>query len=296
MLADVINALVLGSIYSLFALGMSLVWGTTGVLNFAHGGIFLFAAFADYLLLNSVRLPLVPLLLIGMVVGALLAVLIQLLAFGPIMRRNRRKEAAELQILICGIGLAGILTGLVQIKTLGNPFGFSNSSYKISTFSVAGQHIAGIDVIVIVLGIALSAVVGLWVRRSKNGLALRAMGVDTETASLMGIDGTRLGLSAMAISGALAGLAGTLLTFTFSTIDSDTGSTLLLKAFAAIILGGVGSVGGTLLGCYFLGICETVVLVQTNGAWVDAISFGLLFILLLVRPQGFFGHREIRRT
>ena len=204
MLADVINALVLGSIYSLFALGMSLVWGTTGVLNFAHGGIFLFAAFADYLLLNSVRLPLVPLLLIGMVVGALLAVLIQLLAFGSIMRRNRRKEAAELQILICGIGLAGILTGLVQIKTLGNPFGFSNSSYKISTFSVAGQHIAGIDVIVIVLGIALSAVVGLWVRRSKNGLALRAMGVDTETALLMGIDGTRLGLSAMAISGALA--------------------------------------------------------------------------------------------
>lgn len=113
---------------------------------------------------------------------------------------------------------------------------------------------------------------------------------------MMGIDRRRLAIATMTVSGALAGLSGVLFTFGLGAITPESGDTLLVKAFACIILGGVGSMIGVLFGSFFLAAAETLVLTQTTGSWVEAVSFGLIFLMLLVRPNGVFGRKEVRRT
>ena len=112
----------------------------------------------------------------------------------------------------------------------------------------------------------------------------------------MGVDRRKLALATMAVAGAMAGLAGILLTYSLGAITPESGDTLLVKAFACIILGGVGSMVGVAVGSNFLAGAEVWVLTQTSGSWVDAVSFGLIFLVLLVRPAGVFGRKEVRRT
>jgi branched-chain amino acid transport system permease protein len=296
MAQDLVSILSLGSIYLLFALGMSIAWGTIGILNFAHGSIFMFAAFTDYLIIRQIRLPILATIPIAVVAGALLAVLVQLLAFEPILRNNKDRAKAELQILIGGIGVASIPLAVAQKVTKSTPFGFAPGSFKTHVYTVAGARISNIQILVIGCGLGLGLLFALWLRYSRTGLALRSIGVDSEVASLMGVDRGLLAVSTMAMGGALAGLAGVLLTYNLGAISPESGDALLLKAFAAIVLGGVGSVAGVVVGAFVLAASETFVLTQTSGLWVDAVSFGLIFLVLLVRPQGIFGRKEVRRV
>jgi branched-chain amino acid transport system permease protein len=296
MLQDLINAVALGSIYLLFALGMSLAWGTIGILNFAHGAIFMFSAFTGYLVVREVRLPMIVVVLIGVVVGAVMSVAVQILAFQPIQRRARDHRTAEMQILIAGIGVGAVILAIAQEITKSNPFGFSASSFRASVYTLGTARVSTTQIAIIVAGLALGFGMAYWLRGSRSGLALRSIGVDAETASVMGVNRRRLGLLTMAIAGGLAGLAGVLLTFNLGAITPESGDTLLLKAFAAIILGGVGSMTGAIIGSYILAFSESIILTQTSGLWVDAVSFGLIFIVLLLRPQGILGRREVRRT
>ncbi|MGO4689485.1 branched-chain amino acid ABC transporter permease [Glaciibacter sp. 2TAF33] len=293
---EILNAVSLGFIYMLFALGMSLTWGTLGILNFAHGSIFMFSAFMNYALLQSLPLSLPVLLLVSVFSGAILSVLAYLLVFRPILRRARDKDTAERQILIAGIGLASIPLAVAQVFTQSNPFGFANSTFAVESFTVLGLRVSNIQLIIIGTGVVLGLAVVLWVRYARNGLALRSIGVDSEVAALMGVNEARLGIAATAVSGALAGISGTLLTFSFGAITADSGGTLLLKAFAIIVLGGVGSMAGTIIGAFFLAAAETIVVTFSSGTWVDAVAFGLLFLVLLLRPQGILGRKEVRRT
>ena len=293
---ELIGALSLGSIYVLFALGMSLTWGTIDILNFAHGSIFMFSSFTAYLLLQSTALPFVVMLLVGMLVGALFSLLVQVLAFEQILKRARDKRSAEMQILIGGIGIAIIPLSIAQHYTKSNPFGFEASSFMVTKLTFGSYWVTNIQLLTIVLAAVLGVATSWWLRRSRQGLALRAIGVDAEVASIMGVDRRRLALGAMAVSGAMAGLAGILLTYSLGALTPESGDTLLVKAFACIILGGVGSTAGVYAGSFLLAAAETVVLTQTNGLWVDAVSFGLIFLVLLVRPSGLFGRKEVRRT
>jgi len=295
MLQDLISALSLGSIYLLFAIGMSIVWGTIGILNFAHGVIFMFAAFVTHLVSQKIELPLPVLILVGIGVGTTLSVAIQLLAFEPILRRAKDFRTAELQILIGGIGVATIPLAVAQYQTRSNPFGIS-TTFDSQTYALLGIRISTTQIIIIVAGVAISAGLAVWLRTSRHGLALRAIGVDSETSSLMGVNRARLAAGAMALAGALAGLAGVLLTLNLGAITPESGDTLLVKAFAAVILGGVGSITGVVVGSYALALIETAVLVQTSGSWVSAVSFGIIFAVLLFRSQGLFGRAEVRRT
>ncbi|MBM7516493.1 branched-chain amino acid ABC transporter permease [Nocardioides nitrophenolicus] len=293
---DLLSVVTLGSIYLLFALGMSLTWGTIDILNFSHGSIFMFSVFSGYLILEHTTLPFVPVLLIGIAVGAVMSLLVQVLAFEQIIRRARDKRTAEMQVLIGGIGIAIIPLAIAQHNTHSVPFGLRESSFTVHTWQVGDLRITNIAVITIVLAAILWAAMAFWLRRSRQGLALRAIGVDTEVASLMGVHRRRLALATMAVSGGLAGLAGILFTFGLGAITAESGDTLLVKAFACIILGGVGSMRGVAFGAYVLAACEVWVLTQTSGSWVEAVSFGLIFLVLLVRPTGVFGRKEVRRT
>ena len=296
MVQDLLNATTLASIYVLFALGMSLVWGTIGILNFAHGSIFMFSAFIAYLVVQQIPLGMPAVIVIAMVSGALIAVAMQYLVFQPIMKKAKNPHAGELQLVIGGIGLSAIPISFAQRSTLSNPFGFSAGSFETQAYTIGGVIITNVMIIILIVGLGLGVGTALWIRNSKKGLALRALGVDPEVSAMMGIDRPKLALATMLYSGALAGLAGALLTYYFNSITSESGDTLLLKAFAIIILGGVGSIFGVILGSFILAFAEFAVLLYTNGSWVTAVSFGLLFLILLIRPQGILGKKEVRRT
>jgi branched-chain amino acid transport system permease protein len=293
---EILGAVTLGSIYLLFALGMSVTWGTIDILNFSHGSIFMFSVFVSYVMLQHGEQPFLVVCLIGIVAGATLSLVIQLVAFDQILRRSTDKRTAEMQILIGGIGVAGVPLVIAQNYTKSNPFGLRNSSFHVDSWELFGLRITNVAAVTIVVSLLIWGAVALWLRRSRHGLALRAIGVDSETAALMGVDRRRLALYAMAFSGALAGLAGILFTFGLGAITPESGDTLLLKAFACIVLGGVGSMAGIAFGAFFLAFAETVLLTQTSGSWADAVSFGLIFAVLLLRPAGVFGRKEVRRA
>jgi len=293
---ELVSIAALGSIYLLFALGMSISWGTIDILNFGHGSIFMFSVFSAYLVLDHVRFGLIQVVAIAMVVGALMSLVIQVVAFEQIIKRARDKRSAEMQILIGGIGVAIIPLTIAQNHTKSNPFGLTNSSFDVHSWVIGGVRITNVGAITIVIALVLWIATTWWLHRSRTGLALRAIGVDAETAGLMGIDRRALALGTMAASGAMAGLAGALFTYSLGAIVPESGDTLLVKAFAIIILGGVGSMVGVLFGSYFLAACEVYIVTNTNGSWVDAVSFGLIFLVLLVRPSGAFGRKAVRRT
>lgn len=292
---DLINAATLGSIYLLFTLGMALVWGTIGILNFAHGATFMFSAFIGHVLSRDTQLPFLGVIGVAVIVGAAMSALTQFLAFQPILKRSKTQHAAELRILIGGIGVAAIPLAIAQRETLSSPFGF-NSTYAPEVYQLLGLRITTTAAIIVITGLALGIGLTVWLRKSRQGLALRAIGVDAETSTGMGVNRPALAFGTMAIAGGLAGLAGALLTFHLGAIAPETGDTLLIKAFAIIVLGGLGSMAGTLIGAYVLAGAETLMLVMNWGTWVDAVSFGLIFLILIARPQGLLGHKEVRRT
>ncbi|SEO54281.1 branched-chain amino acid ABC transporter permease [Trujillonella endophytica] len=296
MAQDVLNALTLGSLYLLFALGMSLAWGTIGILNFAHGSIFMFAAFTAHLVSEEVALPMPAMIGLGVLIGAAMSVLIQVLAFEPIQRRARDHRKAELQIIVGGIGIAIIPLAIAQRITKSVPFGYSGGTFRVTTYDLGFVRVSNIQLVILVAALGLAGLIGWWLRAARPGLALRAIGVDSEVATMMGVDRRRLALLTMAVAGALAGLAGVLLTYYLGSIAPESGDAFLLKAFAAIILGGVGSIAGVVVGAMVLAGVETVVLVNTDGSWTPAIAFALIFLMLLVRPNGLFGRQEVRRT
>ncbi|KMS87331.1 branched-chain amino acid ABC transporter permease [Prauserella rugosa] len=296
MAQHILNAVALGSVYLVFALGMALAWSTIGILNFAHGATFMFSAFTAHVVTQQVALPMPAVVLVAVAAGALIATLTQVLAFGPIMRRVADHRAAELRILIGGIGVAAIPLAIAERETASAPFGFRGSTYQAQVFEVFGLRMTTTVLVIVLAGIGIGVGVWRWLARSRQGLALRAIGVDAETASLMGVDRSTLALGTMATSGALAGLAGALLTFQLGAIAPESGDQLLIKAFAIVVLGGLGSMGGVIVGAFVLAGAETLVLAMNQGTWVDAVSFGLIFLVLLLRPQGLFGRQEVRRT
>lgn len=296
MLQDLLGALGLASIYLLFALGMSLTWGTIDILNFSHGSIFMFSAFTAHLLIPYGPMGFVGVALVCIVVGALMSLLVQVVAFEQIIKRARNRNTAERQILIGGIGVAIIPLAIAQEVTKSNPFGFIDSGFEVTTWTFMGLRGTNILLITLTAAAALAVGTAMWLRRSRHGLALRSIGVDSEVSAMMGVDRRRLAIVTMAVSGGLAGLAACLFTYTLGAITPESGDTLLIKAFACIILGGVGSTGGVVLGSVLLAVTETVVLTRTSGLWVEAVAFGLIFLVLLVKPSGLFGRKEVRRT
>jgi branched-chain amino acid transport system permease protein len=275
---ELLNTLTLGSIYLLFALGMALAWSTIGILNFAHGAIFVFSAFSAHFVSEYVAMPMPMLILISVLVGATLSALTQWLAFEQILKRSTNHRSAELRVLIGGIGVAAIPIAIVDRATASAPFGFANSTYKSEVYEFMGLRMTNTSLIVIIAGVGIAVALTLWLRASRQGLGLRAIGVDSETASLMGVNRTVMAIGTMAIAGGLAGLAGALQVFQLQAMGVATGDQLLI------------------LGAFVLAGAETLIFAVDLGTWVDAVSFGLIFIVLLVRPQGIFGRQEVRRT
>lgn len=285
---QVIDGAVLCSVYVLFSLGLTLSWGSLGILNLAHGAMMVFGAFIAYVITKHVDAPLWLLFIIGIATSGFATLLLDVIVFRTIRARVKDKNQAELLMLIAGVGAASIPVTLAQAYTSDSPFGVGHSASHVFRLG-AGTQISVLQIAIIIVGLVLCCGLAFSVARTRTGRALRAVAYDSETAELMGINTRNLSALTMFVAGALAGVAGMLLVVYLGALTPESGDDYMLKGFAIVILGSVGSVWGTLLGAVILAAGETLVVAETSGTWVDGISFAIILLVIVLRPQGLLG-------
>lgn len=290
------DAVVLGAVYTLFALGLTLSWGVLNVLNLAHANVLVAAALGAYLLTRDSVISVWILLPICMVIGGVLSVAIELLVFRPIRRRADSEEASALPILIGSIAAGAVLFALSEDVTGQQVRSINRQVFEVSSFDLAGVPVTNIQVLIVVLSLTLSFALAYFVTRTRQGRALRALAYDRHTCAQLGISTERLAVATMFVAGALAGVAGLLLALYLGSVEARMGESLLLKAFAIIILGGVGSVYGAITGAYIIAVAEVFTVAYISSGLRDAVAFALILALLLLRPQGLFAKAAWQRA
>jgi branched-chain amino acid transport system permease protein len=282
---QLINALSLGSVYALFALGFTLVFGVLGVINLSHGAIFMLGSYIALLLIEKLAMPLYPAMLCAMLATGCIGALVDFLILKPLRARN----APHLAPMIASIGVAIMLTNLAQ-----GLFGAENQRFPAGTIPEESLNIGTLHVTVLQIGIVaisfiLMLVLLLAMRRTQLGRALRAIAESPKAAYLLGINVEGLFLLTSFAAAALGGAAGVLVGLSFNAISPFMGQPMLHKGIAVIILGGMGDIRGALIGGLFLGFAEVLTVAYISSDFRDAVAFGLLFLILLVRPSGMFG-------
>ncbi len=293
---DLLNVVVIGSIYTLFAMGLTLSWGVLNILNLAHGAIFMFGGLLAYLVTQDSALSLWIVMPMSMVVCGLIAVLLELVAYRPIRRRVADLHASELATLIASIGAGAMLVAIAENVTENQLVGINPETFVVEQTSFLGLRTTNLEIVIVAIAALLSVTLTLFITRSRHGRALRALAQDPYTCGLLGISPDRMAAATMFVSGALAGAAGVLLAMQLNTVEARLGEPLLLKAFAVIILGGVGSVQGAIAAAFLLALAETFTDVYASTSVRDAVAFGLIIVLLLFRPQGLFSRVAWQRA
>jgi branched-chain amino acid transport system permease protein len=282
---QLVNALSLGSVYALFALGFTLVFGVLGVINLSHGAVFMVGAYAALQAVTRLDAPLWAALLAALVASGLLGFLIDLLVLRPLRRRN----APHLIPMIATIGLGLFFNSAAQ-----GLFGAENLRFPADLLPDTQLHFAGvqagvIEVAIIVLSFALMAGLFFLMNRTQTGRALRAIAESPKAAQLLGVDVEGLFRLTSTAAAALGGVSGVLIALYSNAVYPLMGQPILHKGIAVIILGGMGDIRGALLGGLFLGVAEVLSVAYIGSTMRDAVAFGLLFLVLLLRPQGLFG-------
>jgi branched-chain amino acid transport system permease protein len=289
---QIVNAVSLGGIYALFALGFTLIFGVLNVVNLAHGAVFMLGAYGALKAVTVLQLPLPAAVLIAMLVTGAAGWLLDRLIFSPL----RARQAPHLAPMIATIGLAISLTSLVE-----GSFGAENLRFPVNVlftdgWSVGGVQITWLEVKIIFLALALMAVL-LWaLNKSRAGRALRAVAESPKAAALLGIDVESHFRATSVIAAALGGVAGVLIALYTNAVFPHMGQPMLHKGIAVVILGGMGDIRGALIGGFFLGFAEVFSVAYIGSTMRDAVAFGLLFAILLLRPQGLFGGLVQRRA
>ena len=290
---QLLNGLFLGSVYALFALGYTLIFGILDILNLAHAAIFMLGAFAALVLITQFGLNVWLALLGAMVVCALLGILLERVAFAPL----RRRPDTHLAGLISSIAMATMFEAFAlwwfQAKTQRFPGG----TISDQPLDVLGVSVSELQLVILGVALVLMGLLQYLVRRSRLGAAMRAVAENERAARILGIDVERTILLAFAIASALGGAAGVLFGLAFNSVAPDMGESIELRGLAVIIVGGMGSIPGAVLGGFLLGLLEVLsVAVTGQSSYRDAIAFAALFLILLLRPSGLLGARAAREA
>jgi len=286
MLAQqMLNGVVIGSIYGLFALGFTLIFGINGILNLAHGAIFMWGAFAALYAVTELSLPLPVAILVAALTSGLLAVIVDLVAFRPL----RARKAAEFAAIVTSIGAGLILISIAQQASGTRVMRFPFGTFPIVVFEVWGLRIQLLQIVILASVALILGLLALVLYRTDIGRQVRAVAINPDTACLLGINpGLVLG-GVFFVSGALAGIAGVLIGLAFNSVHFMMGEPPLLRAFVVVVLGGLGSVTGAVVAGMLLGLIQALGVAYLSSGLADAIIFGLLFLLLVARPTGLFG-------
>lgn len=289
---QLLNGLFIGSIYALFAIGFTLVFGVLDRLNLAHPAVFAVSAFVGIELVEVAGLSIWLTLPSVFVVGGILGIIIERVAFRPLKNRPDAHFAG----LISSIALAGMFIALLQWRYGPNTRRFPADSFPSTTFSVFGAQVTLLQVAIMVISIVLMVALSLLVARSRLGRGMRAVAENPTAARVLGINVDRVTMTTFAISSALGAVAGALFAMNVNSAQLSMGSAIELKGLAVIIVGGMGSLPGALVGGLLLGLAEVFAVQYVGSSYRDLVAFGLLFLILLVRPQGLFGARRVREV
>ncbi|NJD33372.1 MAG: branched-chain amino acid ABC transporter permease [Betaproteobacteria bacterium] len=282
---QLLNALTLGSVYALFALGFTLVFGVLAVINLSHGAVFMVGSYAALFLVTRFEMPLWLALLAAMAVSGMLGLLIDVLILKPLRARN----APHLIPMIATIGVAITLSSSAQGIFGAEILRFPEGTIPAGEFIIGDVHVRAIEIGIVGIAFTLMAVLFLAIRRTQLGRALRAIAESPKAASLLGINVEGLFHGTSFVAAALGGAAGVLIGLDFNAITPLMGQPILHKGIAVIILGGMGDIRGALIAGMFLGFAEVMSKAYLSSQLGDAVAFGLLFLILLVRPSGMFG-------
>jgi len=311
LLQNFLNGLSIGSIYAIFALGYTLIFSILGIINFAHGALFTLGAYFTYALMGEafgfngllanlqlpIKLPFFLALFIASILVGFVGVAIEYIAFRPL----RKRKADPLLTVVSSLGVALIIVNLIQYLVGAESYTFPSNTYgnlpAAINFGSADKPIP-IRTVQIVIFVVCGSILSLLtyaINFSRFGKAMRAVAEDQVTASLLGINTNLFIVSTFFISSFLAGLAGTLVGSSVSISGPYLGITFGLKGLAVIVLGGLGSIPGAVLGGLIIGITEAFVPADYS-AYKDAVAFSILLIMLLIKPEGLLGRRFIQKV
>ena len=284
LIQTLISGLSLGSIYALIALGYPMVYGIAKMLNFAHGDIIMVGAYAVITAVFTMGLPPFIAILISIALCALLGIVIEFLAYRPL------RQAQPLAVLITAIGVSYLLQNLALLI-----YGSEQKAFPtivaLPTVHIGGVYIDGITLATLVVTAVIMVALSLFINKTRMGKAMRAVSEDKEAAELMGISVNRTITVTFAIGSALAGVAAIFYGAAYTYIRPTTGAMPGIKAFTAAVFGGIGSIPGAMLGGILLGVIEQLSKTYISTLWADAIVFGVLVVVLVVKPTGLLGKK-----
>lgn len=277
-----ISGLNLGSIYALIALGYTMVYGIAKMLNFAHGDVIMIGAYAGIIAVGSIGLPPAAAVIFSIVVCSVLGVAIERLAYKPL------RTASPLSVLITAIGVSYLLQNLALLI-----FGSQQMAYptlaSLGTLKIGGISIDGITLATLSITGLIMIGLSLFINHTRLGKAMRAVSEDKGASELMGISTNRTISLTFAIGSALAAFASIFYGMTYVYVKPTTGAMPGIKAFTAAVFGGIGSIPGAMLGGIVLGLIEQLSKTYISTLWADAIVFGVLVAVLVIKPTGLLG-------
>jgi len=280
-----INGIAIGSAYAIFGLGFGLMFATLNTLNIAHGTLATWGALIALWTVDPLGFPFVVGLLVGVIGAGLIGVLIDIVGFQPL----RRRGSGPLPLIIVSIGFLIILGDLALIATNARFLTFPRSAFPRTLYHTGGLVVPLVHVITIGTAVVMTTVLYLFMTRTRLGAAMRAVGWDGAATSLSGVNPRLVVVVTSFLAAALAGLAGVLYGLSTASVSFRMGEGLLLKGFAAVVVGGFNDVRGVAFGGILIGMSETLGAQYISNSYRDAITFGLLILFLLIRPLGIFG-------
>ncbi|MCB4204632.1 branched-chain amino acid ABC transporter permease [Deferribacterales bacterium Es71-Z0220] len=282
ILKQLLNGITVGSIYSLIALGYTMVYGIIKLINFAHGDIYMVGAFIGLIVATHFTSNFIVVMAVAMALTAVLGVLVEKIAYKPV------RNSSRISALISAIGASIFISNLVVLINGPQREAYPQIFPEIN-FVIGGITISFLQIFIILVSIALMFGLYYIVHNTKMGVAMRAVSQNMTTARLMGINSDKVISFTFAIGSSLAAAAGVLVGTYYRAVDPLMGLLFGLKAFVAAVLGGIGSIPGAMVGGLVLGLAEVMGVAFISPSFRDAIAFGILIFILIVKPSGLFG-------
>ncbi|ROQ89790.1 branched-chain amino acid ABC transporter permease [Desulfosoma caldarium] len=292
------NGLAVGGIYALIALGYTMVYGVLKLINFAHGDLFTIGSYLGLTLLTSLALTdrlgpaagiaVLALMVMGLV--ALVGALLERMAYRPL------RQSPRLSAVVSALGASIFFSNTVMLIYGARFQVYPQGILPKTAIELFGLYIPLVRVLILGSSVVMMVALYTFIQRTKIGTAIRAAAIDQDAARLMGIDVNRVILLVFLIGPALGGAAGLMVGLHYGQINFTMGWVYGLKAFTAAILGGIGNIPGAMVGGLLLGVIEALGAAYLSVAWKDAIAFGVLIFILIVRPTGLLGERVAEKV
>ncbi len=282
ILQQMLNGLAIGSVYVVIALGLTVVFGILGIAHFAHGSVSMFGGYLTFFFGERLGIGFFQAMALAMLAGAVIGLLIERLAYRPV------RDAPHINAFIIALGLTMMVEG-INLLSFGADQVVIRTPY-LDVYKIGGVAVSELRLLVILTAFGLIGLVAVLISRTKTGKSIRAVAQNRPAAVLMGVNVNRVSAIVFSVSSALGAAAGALVGALLA-IAPGVGESLAVKGFAVLILGGLGSIPGAIVGGLVLGVSESLAAGFISSAYKDVIAFMVMIVVLLFRPEGLLGKR-----